>query len=238
MRFTLALLFVRAKYSTVEMLERLLSYLEGVGVKLKRLWLDKGFASIALYRLLKERGLEAVVACPIRGKPSGSGTRALCRGRASYHSHHTFRSPRHGSYTVPLTIVHTWSPTRQGKRRWTYLVFVQIGTRLAPNKVRASYRLRFGVESSYRCMRSVKGRTSTRNPAVRLFFLALAFLLVNYWVLLRFLFCQIPQRGRSGRPLDEGRFRLSRFASFLRQALERKHAVVTAISAIATPIHV
>lgn len=237
-RFTLALLFVRPEYTMVEMLERLLAYLGRASVNVKRLWLDKGFASIPVYQLLAERNLGAVVACPLRGKPTGSGTRALCKGKRSYHSRHTFRSPKYGSYQVPLTIVRTWSVTRQGRRRWTYLAFVQLGTSLAPAKVRAGYRSRFGIESSYRSMRSVKGKTSTRNPAVRLFFLALAFLLVNLWVLLRFLFCQIPQRGRRGRPLDEGRFRLNRFASFLRQALERKYGVVTAISAIAPPIGV
>ena len=117
-------------------------------------------------------------------------------------------------------------------------MFVQLGTPLAPTKVRAAYRLRFGIESPYRCMRVVKGKTSTRNPAVRLLFTALGFVLVNLWALLRFLWCQLPQRGRRGRPLDERRFRLSRFASFLRRAIERRYGVVTAISATAPPIGV
>lgn len=237
-RFTLGLVFVRPETSNSELLKRLLKYLKQTGMKLRRLWLDKGFASIPVYKLLKQKGVNAVIACPIRGKPEGSGTRALCRGKASYHSHHTFRSPSHGSYTVPVTIARTWSPTRQGKRRWAYLLFVQLGSPLAPDKVRAAYRLRFGIESSYRCMRSVKAKTSTRNPAVRLLFLALAFLLVNLWVLLRFLYCQVPQQGRYGRPLDERHFRLSRFALFLQRALERRYGVVTAIEATAPPIEV
>jgi putative transposase len=237
-RFTLALLFVRPEYSMAEILEKLLARLESASLTVKRLWLDKGFASIPVYRLLEKRELKAVIACPIRGKPTGQGTRALCKGKAGYPTHHTFRSSKYGSYQVPLTIVRTWSMTRQGKRRWTYLAFVQLGTSLAPSRVRASYRLRFGVESSYRCMRSVKAKTSTRNPAVRLFFMALAFILVNLWILLRFRFCQIPQRGRSGRPLDEARFRLGRFASFLQQAIERYLGIVTAISATAPPIGV
>lgn len=237
-RFTLGLVFVRPEHSNSELLKRLLNYLKQTGMKLRRLWLDKGFASIPVYKLLKQQGINAVIACPIRGKPEGSGTRALCRGKASYHSHHTFRSPNHGSYTVPVTIARTWSLTKQGKRRWTYLLFVQLGSPLAANQVRAAYRLRFGVESSYRCMRTVKGKTSTRNPAVRLFFMALAFILLNLWVLLRFLICQLPRRGRRGRPLDESRFRLSRFALFLQRALERRYGMVTAIEATAPPIGV
>jgi putative transposase len=235
-RFTLGLVFVRPETSNAELLGRVLSYGEQAGVTVKRLWLDKGFASIAVYRLLRQRGINAVIACPIRGKPGGLGTRALCKGKASYHSSHTFRSQSHGVCMVPVTVVRTWSLTRQGTRRWTYLMFVQLGSPLAPHKLRAHYRLRFGVESSYRCMREVKGKTSTRNPAVRLLFMALAFILLNLWVLLRFLFCQVPQRGRRGRPLDESRFRLGRFASFLRLATFRRYGVVTAISAIAPPI--
>jgi putative transposase len=207
-------------------------------VKVKRLWLDKGFAGILVYRFLQQEKLAAVIVCPIRGKAGGSGTRALCKGKASYHSSHTFRSRMYGACTVPVTVVRTWSLSRQGTRRWTYLMFVQLGSPLAPQKLRGEYRLRFGVESSYRCMREVKGKTSTRNPAVRFLFMALAFILVNLWVLLRFLFCQLPQRGRRGRPLDESRFRLGRFASFLRLAIERRYGVVTAISAIAPPIGV
>jgi putative transposase len=195
-----------------------LSYVEQAGVKVKRLWMDKGFASIVVYRLLEQRGLKAVIACPLRGKANGSGTRALCRGKASYHTHHTFRHPDYGNYRAPVTVVRTWSLSQPGTRRWTYLLFVQLGSSLVPHKLRAQYRLRFGVESSYRSMRSVKGKSSTRNPAVRLLFMALAFILVNLWVLLRFLFCQIPKQGRCGRPLDEKRFRLSRFAAFLRRA--------------------
>lgn len=79
---------------------------------------------------------------------------------------------------------------------------MQLGTSLPPGKTREGYRLRFGIESSYRSMLEVKAKTNTTNPALQLLFLAVGFILVNVWLLLRFLFCQIPQRGRRGRPLD------------------------------------
>lgn len=60
-RFILALLFVRPKYTIVEMLQRLLAYLGRASANVKRLWLDKGFASIQVYRLLAERNLGAVL---------------------------------------------------------------------------------------------------------------------------------------------------------------------------------
>jgi hypothetical protein len=237
-RFTLGLSFVRPEHSKTEILAPLLSQITAAGVSCKRLWLDKGFASIPVYRLLEQQPFAVVIACPLRGKADGRGSKALCQGRKSHHSTHTFRHPEYGNYTVPVTVVRTWSVSAQESRSWSCLVFVQLGTPLAPSKVRAGYRLRFGIESSYRCMRTVKGKTSTRNPAVRLLFMALGFVLVNMWVLLRFLYCQLPKRGRAGRPLDERRFRLSRFASFLRRAIERRYGVVTAIEATAPPIGV
>jgi|FLYL01.1.fsa_nt_gi putative transposase len=237
-RFTLGLTFVRPGRSKTDILEILLAQVAAAGVSCKRLWLDKGFASIPVYQLLERQPFAAVIACPLRGKPGGRGTKALCRGRKSYHTTHTFRHPEYGNCTMPVTVVRAWSVSTQGCRSWSWLVFMQLGTPLAPSKVRAGYRLRFGVESSYRCMRTVKAKTSTRNPAVRLLFMALGFVLVNVWILLRFLYCQIPKRGRAGRPLDEKRFRLSRFASFLRRAIERRYGVVTAIEATAPPIGV
>jgi putative transposase len=236
-RFTLGLKFVRPEHDKAELLKILLERVEQAGVKLKRLWCDKGFASISVYRFLQARSINATIACPIRGKPGGKGTRSLCRGRKSYHTQHSFYNPKYGSETVPLTVVRTWS-LRKGKRRSSWLLFVQLGHALPPGKVREGYRLRFGVESSYRCMREVKGKTTSKSPALRFLFMALGFILVNMWIALRFLFCQIPKRGRRGRPLAEKRFRLSRFAFFLRRAIERRYELVTAISAIAPPIGV
>ncbi len=237
-RFSLGLTFVRPEQSNADIVKALLAYVRKAGVTVKRLWLDKGFASIPVYRLLAQQPFAVVIACPLRGKPTGKGTKAFCRGRKSYHSTHTFRHPEYGNCTVPVTVVRTWRASAQRQRQWCWLLFVQLGTPLAPTKARAGYRLRFGIESSYRCMRTVRGKTSTRNPALRLLFMALGFILVNLWVLLRFLYCQIPRRGRKGRPLDERHFRLSRFASFLRRAIERRYGVVMAIEATAPPMGV
>jgi hypothetical protein len=236
-RFTLGVKFVRPEHDKAELLKRLLEQVEQAGVKMKRLWCDKGFAGISVYRFLLDKRVHATIACPIRGKLEGKGTRSLCRGKKSYHTQHSFHNPKYGSETVPLTVVRTWS-LRNHKRRSSWLLFVQLGHALPPRQVREGYRLRFGVESSYRCMREVKGKTTSKSPALRFLFMALGFILVNMWIALRFLFCQIPKQGRCGRPLDEKRFRLSRFAAFLRRAIERRYEVVTSISAIAPPIGV
>ena len=94
------------------------------------------------------------------------------------------------------------------------------------------------VVRSYTQMRQLRARTNSRNPVLRFLFMALAFILLNLWLLLRFRFCQCPSRGRIGRPLDEARFRLSRFASFLSRAIEHIYGSCSAIVASVLPLSV
>ena len=57
------------------------------------------------------------------------------------------------------------------------------------------YRLRFGVETSYRQMNQIQIRTSTQNPALRLLFVAVALLLRNLWAWLHWVVLAESRRG-------------------------------------------
>jgi IS4 transposase len=118
-------------------------------------------------------------------------------------------------------------------RRATWLIFILIHLELPPQRVRRLYRRRFGVESSYRCARQVRGWTTSRNAAYRFVLIALSFILLNVWLLLRWHFTQVPRRGR--RWLDTRRFALSRFVTFVRRALEQHYGVVHELVAPAVP---
>jgi hypothetical protein len=239
-RVTLGVVFVLPQMSLSELLLRLLAKAKRQRVRIACLYLDRGFASISVYRYLLENGIPALIACPIRGKQGGS--KALCQGRKSYLSEHTFSSAEHGECTVKVAVVRSF--VRKGKRgakpqrtaRW--FVYVLIHNDFSAQQAHARYRYRFGIESSYRSMRQLRIRSNSRNPAMRFLFMALGLILVNVWLCLRFRFCQLPRRGRSGRPLDEARFRLKRFASFLRHAIERRYACLSSITATALPIGV
>jgi putative transposase len=63
--------------------------------------------------------------------------------------------------------------------RFAYLVIGQL--KLRPDQIFHEYRRRFGIESSYRLMDTLRARTTTHCVALRLFFVALAFLLLNLW---------------------------------------------------------
>ena len=54
----------------------------------------------------------------------------------------------------------------------------------------ATYRLRFGIETSYRQMHEGRIRTTTRRPAVRLLYVGIALVLRNLWVWLHYTSCR------------------------------------------------
>jgi putative transposase len=234
LRVTLARHFVLPDDDTVSVLDLLLTRVHAHGVQVSCLLLDKGFESIAVLEYLTQQGQAALIACPIRG--TTGGTRALCQGRKSYETAHTFKGEQGKEFTATLLVCRVFTTARRTgrhERHADWLVFVQIHLALAPRYARSLYRRRFGIETSYRCEGQVRGWTTAKNPAYRFVLLALAFVLLNVWIHLRWLFTQVPQRG--GRWLDTHRFPLPRFVKFLQRALEAWYGCVRAITAPALP---
>jgi hypothetical protein len=231
---TLAATFVLPGETALVVLQRLLSRAKELGLQWGCLYLDKGFCSIPVIDYLQQQHYSAIIACPIRGKKGG--TRALCTGRKSYLTTHTFSSAEYGSCEASLAVAWTFNTSRRRRqrRKGRWLVYVLINVTLRPDQVRQRYRSRFGVETSYRCMRATHAKTTSRNPALRFLLIALAFILVNVWVALRWRFCQVPRRG--GRQVDKNHFQLQRMTHFLRRAIEDTYGAVDVIQAIAPPL--
>jgi hypothetical protein len=233
-RVTLALRFVLPDDATVSVVDRLLTRIHAQGIRISCLLLDKGFASIAMMEYLTRQGQAALIACPIRG--TTGGTRALCQGRKSYATEYTFTDKHGQAFTAPVLVCRVFTTARRtGRlhRQAEWLLFLEIGLTLSPRYARHLYRHRFGIETSYRCEGQVRGWTTAKNPAYRFVLLALAFVLLNVWMHLRWRFTQVPRRG--GRWLDPHRFPLLRFVHFLQRALEAWYGGVQAITAPALP---
>jgi putative transposase len=235
LRVTLAVHFVLPGEDTVTVLDILLHRVEDLDIPMHRLFLDKGFSGIDVMAYLSWRGLSAVLACPIRGKTGG--TRALCRGRKGYRTPHTFKSQGGKSFTAELAVCRVFTTAKRTgrmKRRAEWLIFILINLELSPRQARRLYRRRFGIETSYRCTRQVRGWTTSLNPAYRFVLIGLSFFLLNVWLHLRWLFTQVPRRGR--RKLDTARFQLIRFTKFALRALEHHYGCVHQITAPALPL--
>src|SRR4030095_9731772 len=230
LRVTLAIHFVLPEDEAVRVVGGLLRRVHAQGIQVSCLLLDKGFESIAMMEYLTRQGQAALIACPIRG--TTGGTRALCQGHKSYATEHTFKDQHGEEFTAPVLVCRVFTTARRTgrlQRQAEWLLFIELGLTLSPRYARHLYSHRFGIETSYRCEGQVRGWTTAKNPAYRFVLLALAFVLLNVWILLRWHFSQVPRRGR--RWLDGHRLPLHRFVTFLQHALEAWYGCVPAIPA-------
>ena len=146
LRVTLVVRFVLPDEDTVQVLKDVLKRAKRLGIQIERLFLDKGFASIAVQEYLTRSGQPALIACPIRGKTGG--TRALCQGRKSYLTAYTFQSGN-PQWTAQLAVCRAFTTARRTqrlKRRATWLIYILIHLDLSPRQTRRLYRRRFGIE--------------------------------------------------------------------------------------------
>ena len=230
--YTLGIVFMLPEYSAQRVVEALLHQIEALELQIKGLYLDKGFCNQSVITFLQKNPYEVIIACPIRGKKAG--TRMLCKGRKSYFTAYTFYAGKPEAYTVPLAVVRTYEQ-RHGKRRAVWLLYVTLNISTKnPQTIRARYRSRFGIEASYRCMRQTHALTTSRKPALRFFLLALAFLIINLWCVLRWRFCQLPRRGR--RSINQKAYELQRHCQFIAQSIDEIYQPLSSILAQVAPL--
>ena len=234
-RVTLAIRFVLPGEETVAVVADLWRGLRQRHMRFHCLYLDKGFASVAVFDYLKRRGQAALIACPIRGKTGG--TRALCQGNKSYRSVHTFESGVGETFDAEVAVCRVFTTaqrTGRHQRQGEWLVFVLINLDWTPKRCRQRYRQRFGIETSYRMSHQLLGWTTSPNPAYRFVLMGVGFILLNLWVQLCWEFTQVARRG--GRFLNAQLFRLQRFIHFLVHALENLYGRIANITAPAPPL--
>jgi putative transposase len=222
LRLTLAVTYVLPADETATVVSRLLQQLQRLKLRLRVLYLDKGFCSGEVIRYLQAQRQPALLACPIRGKGKG-GTRALCRGRKSYRTRYTFTD----GTTVEVVVVATLAPNREKQLRRKWLLFVVLALDWTPKTIYRRYRFRFGIECSYRMLRQMRIKTCSRNPALRFFLLGFVLFLLNLWALVRWVISRRP--GPGPYRLDPAHFQLHRFATFLSHAVETIRGVITSI---------
>jgi hypothetical protein len=226
-RLTLAVRYVLPGETALEVLKILLQCLKSLDFEAKVLYLDKGFAATPIVNYLTSQRQPAIIANPIRGKKGG--TRALCRGRSSYLTSHTFTDGTQVTIAMKASLV----PDKTGKLRRKWLSFIVVLLDWSPEKVYQEYRRRFGVECSYRLLRRVRATTTSRNPTLRFFLLSLGLILTNAWVFLRWEFARLLAPGP--RRVEEARFRLHRFSRLLIRTIERLYGTIESIPTHISP---
>lgn len=224
-RVTLAIHAVHRQETLVATLTILLASLSPLRVKIKRLYLDRGFYCVPVIRWLQALKVPFVMPAVIRGKQGG--TRQLLVGRKSYATPYVLNSGVHGTVECQMRVICRYGKGQRHQHGIQYLLYVVHRVKLSLQTLHSSYRQRFGIETSYRLKNHCRIRTTTKNPVVRLLFVALAFVLVNLWVYLLWYFVSHSKRG--GRLIYRQLFPLKTMLEFLCHAVERRFPPVQAI---------
>ncbi len=200
-RSTVALTGVKKGESLKDVVQRLLRQAASVGVRPRLLLLDRGFYSMAVVRYLQaaRHPFLMPVVChgrspKQRGGPTGSYV--FRTWTKSGWSTYTLADAKKRTATVSIC-VKCRNYRGQWKRRGRQaLIYAYWGFQpTSPDSVFATYRLRFGIETSYRQMHEGRIRTTTRRPAVRLLYVGIALVLRNLWVWLHYTILSMPRRG-------------------------------------------
>lgn len=205
-RYTVALMRVEQGTSLVTVLKRLLRCAREAGMRPKLLLLDRGFYSVEVIRYLKAARYPFLMPVISRGRktsdPRGpSGTRVFAAQKHSGWARYTLTNAARQTATVQIGIhCRNWRGRRNRRGRQT-LVYAFWGLApKTPHWLYQTYRLRFGIETSYRQLRQARIQTTTRSPRLRLLFVGIALTLRNVWVWIHWQRLATPRRG--GRKLN------------------------------------
>jgi IS4 transposase len=207
-RFTVAVTYVWKNDSLVAVVQRLLEQAQQIGLRPRYLLLDRAFYGLEVVRYLKSVRCPWLMPVVHRGRRSKrplsqlKGTRRFLAWNKSGFSTHVM-SNRRQQTTVSIAVACRRKRRRgqgrrgrsqgdrrrsQGDRRQSRpMVFAFWGFRPAsPAWVRQAYRMRFGIETSYRQMNQGRVRTCSRDPRLRLLLVGIALVLRNVWVWLHY----------------------------------------------------
>jgi hypothetical protein len=220
LRFTLAILPVVAHTPMRDVVRELRTRVAQAGVRTRLLLLDRGFDTAGVVRHLQAARQRFIMPQVVHGKKPKSGVLSGLRAIRAYHptgwTTYTWTPAKQRSVTVDLCVVRRRRRNRHGGRAFLYACG---GVRMNPRSVYRVYRTRFGIETSYRQMNQLRVRTTTRNPAVRLLFVAVALLLRNLWAWLHWVV--LSDRIPGGRRVRLARLRLRTVAWWLLHLAEQ-----------------
>jgi len=230
-RYTVALTGVTKGEPLKDVLQRLLRQAASVGIRPRLLLLDRGFYSVAVVRYLQAARYRFLMPVVCHGRspqqPGGpTGSYVFQTWKRSGWSDYTLTEAKTGRTATVSICVKCRNYRGQWKRhgRWP-LIYAYWGYQPpSPDSVFSTYRLRFGIETSYRQMHEGRIRTTSRRPTVRLLYVGIALVLRNLWVWLHYAILSRPRRG--GRVILLERLRWRTLLLWLLHVVEETFGVV------------
>jgi hypothetical protein len=217
-----------------EVVRELCRRVAALGIHARVFLMDRGFNNAGVVRYLQAARRPFILPQAVHGKAPKDGS---LRGLRAVRAHHptgwttyTWRPVGERRVTVDLCVCRRRRADRRGHRAFLYACG---RVRATPRWVKAAYRSRFGVETSYRQMHRARIRTTTRRPLVRLFFVAVALLLRNLWAWVHW--TALARRRRGGRRVQLDRLRFTTLLLWLAHLAERAFGFADQTPAEAPP---
>jgi putative transposase len=207
LRFTPAILPADHGVPVAGAVRQLRQRIVAAGVRPELLLLDRGFSNAGAVRYPRSARQPFVVPQAVHGTAPKSGAltgpRAIRPWRPTGWTRYSWEPGSGRRARVDRCVPRRRRGDRRGHRTFPY---ARGGVGQPPRAVCDPYRRRFGAEASYRQMNQVRVRTSARNPALRLLFVAVALLPRNLWAWPHWATLARPRRG--GRRARLARLRL------------------------------
>jgi len=191
--YTVALTVFMPDEDMATVLKRLLQQAAANGFPARYVLMDRSFWSTDVFLYLQRARYPFLVPVQPGGKkptvPGGpTGTRVFLHGCKSGWYTYRVASRRRRKRTAGVRIGvqrhnHAGRRGRHGRYNWAYAVWrVPVGN---VAWLHECHRRRFRIESSYRLLEEARGRTSSRDENLRLWYVIVAVLLLNRWLELR-----------------------------------------------------
>ncbi|MDJ0718557.1 MAG: ISH3 family transposase [Prochloraceae cyanobacterium] len=220
-RLTIAVIGIKKSYTNVAIITYLLDKIQSLNLKIKRLYLDRGFYSSSVIRWLIALDIPFIMPAIRNGKTGGINQ--YLKGQKSYKTTHTMNKGKENQVTFPLWVICKYRKGKRGKFGVEYLAYVVYKVNISLNYIYQDYRKRFGIETSYRLKNICRIRTTTKNPIIRLLYVGISFLIVNIWIYI--LWSKISKPRRGSRLVYRSLFSLKQMLAFLSNVINQIYEV-------------
>ena len=174
------------------------------GLKLGLLLMDRGFCSVRIMNCLNKLGVKFLIRV-IKRKNIIQMIHDVHNGKKEPLIRHTFQSRKGGSVTVTIAICKKDNADKYEKIEDKYTVLC---TNMPASKVFASidalpdiYLQRWQIETGYRTVEEVYGKTRSHNFGTRMFLFYMSLVYVNLWHMVN---CMRPGRRVNGKATAQG----------------------------------
>ena len=145
------------------------------GVKVKLLLMDRAFFTVECINLLKGLGVRFITPCVCNARVQRAVDSLAREGTLPF----SIRDS-HQVEEASFTMVVCWNKAQ--KKLIPFATNVEEGdARRFVRKISKEYRRRWGIETSFRKVKEVYGRTLSPSPAIRLAYFMTATILYNLW---------------------------------------------------------